>query len=179
MKILIGILSFIILFGACSCNKKTSQKHEPQDLKTLEKEYKEPMMKWNHDKIREQDFMIQKYAERRNWNMTRTESGLFYNIFENGNGMPADSGLIAVFDYKLNLLDGKFCYSSDSTGPRQLRLGKAEIESGLEEALLQMRIGDKAHVIIPPHLGYGMPGDGNKIPPDAILVYNIELKELY
>ena len=179
MKTLISITAVILLFGACSCNRNSVPDKQAQNLDSIETQYKEPMMDWNHAKIRDQDMMIQKYAERRDWGMIRTESGLFYAIYENGEGMPADSGLIAVFNYDLHLLDGQFCYSSDSTGPRQLRLGRAEIETGLEEALLQMKIGDKAHVIIPPHLAYGMPGDGNRIPPDAILVYNIELKELY
>jgi FKBP-type peptidyl-prolyl cis-trans isomerase len=148
-------------------------------MDSIEKKYKESMIDWNHAKIRDQDHMIKKYAERRNWNMTRSQSGLHYSIYENGSGMKADSGKIAVFNYEIHLLDGKFCYSSDSTGPRQIKLGRAEIEKGLEEVLLEMRIGAKANVIIPPHLAYGMPGDGKKIPRDAILVYNLELIKLY
>lgn len=178
MKTLVVIIISFMMFGACSCNRNSSNP-EPPDMKTIEKEYKEPMMDWNHAKVRDQDMMIQKYAERRNWDMTRTESGLFYSIYENGSGMPADSGMTATFHYDLHLLDGRFCYSSDSTGPRSIKLGRAQIESGLEEALLSMRQGDKAHIIIPPHLAYGMPGDGNRIPADAILVYNVELSELY
>lgn len=178
MKIVFSILPVILLLGACSCNRN-SVPDQTQNMDSIREEYKEPMMDWNHAKVRDQDLMIQKFAERRSWDMTRTESGLFYSIFENGNGMAADSGYVAVFDYELHLLNGQYCYSSDSTGVREIRLGRAEIEKGLEEALLQMKIGDKAHVIIPPHLAYGMPGDGKMIPPDAILVYKIELKELY
>lgn len=178
MRTAITIFILILIMGACSCNRN-STKPEPMSMDSIKKTYNEPMMEWNHAKIRDQDLMIQRYAERRNWDMTRSDSGLFYSIYENGTGMKADSGHMAVFHYDLHLLDGQFCYSSDSTGPRQIKLGRADIESGLEEAILAMRIGDKAHVIIPPHLAYGMPGDGNKIPADAILVYDLELRELY
>jgi FKBP-type peptidyl-prolyl cis-trans isomerase FkpA len=180
MKKALSILSILVLFGACSCNRNSSGKlDEPMSMDSIKKQYKEPMMEWNHAKVRDQNQMIIKYAERRNWDMTRTETGLFYDIYFNGEGNFADSGMIAVIHYDLHLLDGRFCYSSDSTGPRNIRLGKSNSESGLEEALLQMRIGDKAHIIIPPFLGFGLPGDGNKVPPDAILVYNVELTDLY
>ncbi|MEA1875132.1 MAG: FKBP-type peptidyl-prolyl cis-trans isomerase [Bacteroidota bacterium] len=178
MRTIITISILILIMGACSCNRNSTSS-EPMSMDSVKKQYNEPMMEWNHAKVRDQDMMIQRYAERRSWDMTRSESGLFYSIYEPGTGMKADSGFMAVFHYDLHLLDGQFCYSSDSTGPRQIKLGRADIESGLEEALLAMRIGDKAHVIIPPHLAYGMPGDGNKIPTDAILVYDLELSKLY
>ncbi|MDA3911464.1 MAG: FKBP-type peptidyl-prolyl cis-trans isomerase [Bacteroidales bacterium] len=178
MRIAIIVSLLILIMGACACNRNSTSS-EPMSMDSIKKTYNEPMMEWNHAKIRDQDIMIKRYAERRNWDMTRSDSGLYYSIYETENGMKADSGYIAVFHYDLHLLDGQFCYSSDSTGPRQIKLGRANIESGLEEALLAMRIGDKAHVIIPPHLAYGMPGDGNKIPADAILVYDVELRELY
>ncbi|HKK67022.1 MAG TPA: FKBP-type peptidyl-prolyl cis-trans isomerase [Bacteroidales bacterium] len=169
------IVQFLLLSSiACQRDNQPEQKN----LKDIEKEYKEPMMDWNQRKLRDQDLRIKGYAERRNWNMTRTGSGLYYEIYENGKGPKSDTGDLAIINYHLELLDGTYCYSSDSTGSRELRLGRVRIESGLEEGLLKMRTGDKARLIIPPHLGYGMPGDGNKIPSDATLVYHVELTEL-
>ena len=49
------------------------------------------------------------------------------------------------------------------------------VESGLEEGILLMKTGGKAKFILPPHLAYGLPGDGKKIPARAILVYDVEL----
>lgn len=171
------IILIVLLSSSCACKHKSSP-IVLEDMEKIEKEYKKPMMDWNHEKVHDQDLQIKKFAERRSWEMTRTGSGLYFEIFENGTGQVADSGDIATFNYNLHLFDGTYCYSSDSTGPRKLELGKAEIESGLEEALLMMQIGDKARIIIPPHLAYGMPGDGYKIPSDAILIYKIELTKL-
>ncbi|MGM0649332.1 MAG: FKBP-type peptidyl-prolyl cis-trans isomerase [Bacteroidota bacterium] len=174
MKIcFIILIPLSLLISAFSCQRNNQP--EQKDMSEIKKEYKEPMMDWNQRKIRDQDMQIKGYADRRDWDMTRTGTGLFYEIYEKGEGIKADTGDNAIINYELRLLDDSFCYSSDSTGPKQLKLGRVSIESGLEEALLKMREGDKARIIIPPHLAYGLPGDGNKIPADAILVYHVEL----
>ena len=165
-----------LIFILYSCNNKPAV--QAPDLRSIKQEYKEPLMDWNKEKLKDQEFVISKYAERRNWEMTRTETGLYYQIYKEGNGEVADSGMYATYDFEIHLLNGDYCYSSDSIGSRTLELGKAPIQRGLDEALLKMKVGDKAYVILPPHLAYGLPGDGNKIPRDAILVYNLELKNL-
>jgi FKBP-type peptidyl-prolyl cis-trans isomerase len=170
------LIAYLMLISNISCQRNNQP--EQKNLNEIEKEYKKPMMDWNQRKLRDQDLRIKGYAERRNWNMTRTGSGLYYEIYQTGTGPEADSGDIAIINYRLELLDGTFCYSSDSTGQRELKLGRVQIETGLEEGLLKMRTGDKARMIIPPHLAYGMPGDGSKIPADATLVYHVELTEL-
>lgn len=121
---------------------------------------------------------IKAYAKRRNWNMKVTDSGLWYYIYEHGTGKQALSGKLAIFSYKSWLLDGTLCYSSDSLGPKQFRIGKGGIESGLEEGVLLLHEGDKAKFILPPHLAFGIPGDGIKIPRRSILVYDILLTQI-
>ena len=54
-------------------------------------------------------------------------------------------------------------------------MGKGGVESGLEMAVLLMKDGQKGKFILPPHLGHGLIGDNDKIPPLAILVFDIEL----
>jgi FKBP-type peptidyl-prolyl cis-trans isomerase len=81
----------------------------------------------------------------------------------------------AEIKYRVFLLDGTLCYSSDSAGPVKLRLGVGEQVSGLEEGLMLMVPGDKAHLILPAHLGYGMAGDQVKIPPASALYFDVEL----
>lgn len=173
---LIILIPISLLLSSFSCQRNNQP--EQKNMSELKEEYKEPLMDWNKRKIKDQDMQIKGYAERRNWNMTRTGTGLYYEIYKHGEGHAADSGQIAIINYKLHLLDGTYCYSSDSTGPKKLKLGRVELESGLEEALFMMQQGDKARLIVPPHLAYGLPGDGDKIPPDAILVYNVELIDL-
>lgn len=121
---------------------------------------------------------IDAYVNRRNWNMKETESGLYYEIFEKGKGEKAQKGLIGKIKYRVELLDGTFCYSSDSTGIKTLKIGQGSVEGGLDKALLMMRKGDKARIILLPHLAHGLLGDFEKIPARSILVYYVELVEL-
>ncbi|MFW5805808.1 MAG: FKBP-type peptidyl-prolyl cis-trans isomerase [Bacteroidales bacterium] len=173
---IIILLPLSLLMSSFSCQRNNQP--EKKEMSEIKEEYKVPMMDWNKRKVTDQDMQIKGYADRRNWNMTRTGTGMYYEIYEQGTGTEADTGQYAIIKYELHLLDGTFCYSSDSTGPKKLKLGRVELESGLEEALFKMHKGDKARIIVPPHLAYGLPGDGDKIPADAILVYNVELIDL-
>ena len=59
-----------------------------------------------------------------------------------------------------------------------LIVGRGGVESGLEEAVLKLRKNSSAILILPPHLAHGLIGDGNKIPPKAILVYKIKVIDI-
>jgi FKBP-type peptidyl-prolyl cis-trans isomerase len=83
-----------------------------------------------------------------------------------------------MIDYSVSLLDGTECYSSKSTGPQEFRIGQDNVESGLHEAILLMKVGDKARFILPPHLAHGLIGDQNKIPAMSTIIYDVELKAL-
>jgi len=74
-------------------------------------------------------------------------------------------------------LNGKFCYSSDSTGLKKFKVGQGGVESGLEEMLLMMHKGDTAEMLMPPHLAHGLMGDQKKIPTLAILHYLVMVKD--
>ena len=75
------------------------------------------------------------------------------------------------------MLDGSLCYSSDSLGPSTFRVDRAI--SGLEEGMLKLRVGDKARFIMPPYLAHGLIGDENRIPSRAIIIYDVELLDVY
>ena len=121
---------------------------------------------------------IENYIKRHKWNMLNTGTGLRYMIYEPGNGEAATTGKIAILKFKVNLLDGTECYSSDKTGPKEFMIGKGGVESGLEEGIKLLKVGDKAKFIFPPHLAHGLTGDDDKIPARATLVYDVELLKL-
>ena len=107
--------------------------------------------------------------------MLSTETGVRYRIVEKGDGqLPALLSAVSV-DYSLSLLDGTFCYSSDSTGTMNFILGQSDEPSGLQEVLLKIPEGSKAQVIIPSYMAYGLTGDGDCISSDQSLVYDIKL----
>lgn len=72
----------------------------------------------------------------------------------------------------------KFDSSYDRGKPLSFRAGVGQVIAGWDEALLQMKIGEKRNVIIPPGLGYGARGAGGVIPPNATLYFTMELKSI-
>ena len=155
--------------AAAGCNK-TDQKGVPMS--------KESLIRANKGLVTIDHERIEAFAERHQWEMSTTETGLWYQIYDHGDGDSARIGLIANMNYTVSLLDGTVCYSSDSTGQKSFVIGHGGVESGLEEAILMMRVGDKARFIMPPHLAHGLPGDNNKIPARSTIVYQVELLNL-
>ena len=160
----------IALAAALTCCNKTEQKGVPMS--------KESLIRANKGLVTIDQERIEAFAERHKWDMQTTETGLWYQIYEHGDGDSASNGLIASLKYTVSLLDGTLCYSSDSTGEKTFLIGQGGVESGLEEGILKMRCGDKARFIMPPHLAHGLPGDNDKIPPRSTIVYQVELLNL-
>nr|XP_006131229.2 peptidyl-prolyl cis-trans isomerase FKBP11 [Pelodiscus sinensis] len=74
-----------------------------------------------------------------------------------------------------NLEDGRIIDTSLSRDPLQVELGKKQVIPGLEQSLLDMCVGEKRRVIIPPHLAYGKRGSPPAVPADAVLQFDVEL----
>jgi FKBP-type peptidyl-prolyl cis-trans isomerase len=77
--------------------------------------------------------------------------------------------------FKVFLLSGELCYSSDKTGIKKVKIDQDHIETGLHEGLKLLHKGDKAIFIIPSHLAHGVVGDNDKIPPKSPLFVEIEV----
>jgi FKBP-type peptidyl-prolyl cis-trans isomerase FkpA len=75
-------------------------------------------------------------------------------------------------------LDGSVCYSSETSGPGQIKIGQSGKEFGLDEGILKMKSGERAHFILPPYLAHGLIGDMEKIPARSTIVYDIEIIEI-
>ncbi len=118
---------------------------------------------------------IDDYTKRYQWDMLQSGSGLRYYIYKKTNGIKVNSGQKVTVAYTTSLLNGVIIYSSEEYGNKKFEIGKAQVESGLEEGILLLKLGEKAKFIIPSHLAFGLQGDQNKIPRKATLVYDIEL----
>jgi FKBP-type peptidyl-prolyl cis-trans isomerase FkpA len=93
---------------------------------------------------------IQSYIERKGLQMEESETGLWYQIIEEGSGEKLRDNDKIVMEYRCSLLDGTICYDSDQTGPLKITLGRTGIEPGLNEGLRMLRPGSKAIFILPP-----------------------------
>jgi FKBP-type peptidyl-prolyl cis-trans isomerase len=118
---------------------------------------------------------IQSYIERKGLPVTESPTGLWYYIINEGSGSYFKEFDNLKMDYDCSLLDGTPIYSSSEKGPKEVTLGRSEIEPGLYQGLLKLKPGAEAVFIIPPFLAYGLKGDGKKIPPRSVLVYNIHI----
>ena len=129
--------------------------------------------------VKQESDEIDQYVKHRGWNnMRSTGTGLRYMIYEHGSGEQATKGKYAFVNYKITLLDGTVCYTSEKNGPKKFLIGQDHVESGLHEGILFMKAGDKAIFILPSHLAHGLMGDNDKIPARSSVVYDIELLSL-
>ena len=118
---------------------------------------------------------IRNYIERKNLIMIESPTGLWYQIINEGEGKIFGENDKVVLNYDCSLLDGTECYSSRDLGPKEVILGRSDIESGLNEGLRLLRPGSEAIFIIPPFLAYGFVGDRKMIPSRAVIVYNVNI----
>jgi len=130
---------------------------------------------------REERLLAEKEAEKKKLadhieGMTRTESGLFYKITEKGDGKKAKTGQTVSVHYTGMLLDGQvFDSSIERKQPLDFPVGVGRVIPGWDEGILLLNVGDKARFVIPADLAYGSAGAGGVIPPNATLIFDVEL----
>lgn len=108
-----------------------------------------------------------------------TESGLRYQFIQKGNGKQAEKGKKVAVHYKGQLVNGKeFDNSFKRKDPIEFTLGVGQVIEGWDEGIQLLKVGDKARFVIPSHLGYGSRGAGGVIPPNAVLIFDVELMDV-
>lgn len=106
----------------------------------------------------------------------KTESGLRYKITEKGSGKQAAKGNTVSVHYRGKLANGQeFDNSYKRNQPLEFVVGIGQVISGWDEGLQLLNVGDKAQFVIPSYLGYGTRGAGGVIPPNATLIFDVEL----
>ena len=111
-----------------------------------------------------------------NSEIKETGTGLKYQVITAGTGATPKKGDTVIVHYTGTLEDGsKFDSSRDRNSPFSFKLGAGQVIKGWDEGLALMRVGDRFNLIIPPELGYGARGAGGVIPPNATLIFDVEL----
>mgnify|MGYP000495113321 FL=1 len=108
-----------------------------------------------------------------------TASGLRYQVIQKGEGKKAEKGNTVSVHYKGQLADGTvFDSSYKRNAPLDFQVGVGQVIAGWDEGICLLNVGDKARLVIPSDLGYGSAGAGGVIPPDATLVFDVELMDV-
>ncbi len=125
------------------------------------------------DDITEESTMAEENAAP---NIVTTDSGLQYEVIAEGNGATPQPGNRVFVHYVGTLEDGtKFDSSRDRGRPFDFTIGRGQVIKGWDEGVGMMQVGDRRKLIIPPELGYGARGAGGVIPPNATLIFDVEL----
>ncbi|MNQ21914.1 putative peptidyl-prolyl cis-trans isomerase [compost metagenome] len=109
----------------------------------------------------------------------KTESGLRYKMIQKGEGKRAEAGKTVSVHYEGSLENGKvFDSSYPRKKPIEFKLGIGQVIEGWDEGIALLQVGDKARFVIPSDLGYGPSGAGGVIPPNATLIFDVELMDV-
>lgn len=162
-----------LLFFSCD-NVKNKKENQHIDDKQLELSLEE----MNRKMLQYESELIDNYIEKNNLKVIKTGTGLRYQIFNEGDGNLIKKGDVVTLEYELSLLSGELLYSSENDGNKVFLVSRGGVETGLEEAVLKLKNNSEAILILPSHLAHGLLGDGNKIPPKAIIVYKIKVIDI-
>lgn len=158
-----AVLGFLLLN---SCTQSRTSKNK-------QKVTREQLIAVNRMLVSRDSAIIAAYVAKEGLCLKLFPTGLWLLVDSTGQGAMARKGQIIELDYTLSLLDGTICYQSSDLGRKRFLVGQGGVEIGLEEAVLHLRQGDRAIVVMPPHLAYGLLGDDNKIPGHAIIRYDL------
>jgi FKBP-type peptidyl-prolyl cis-trans isomerase len=130
-------------------------------------------------RLAEQKRLIEEALEKLSAGFDKTASGLRYKIIQKGSGKKAEKGCKVSVHYSGSLENGTvFDSSYKRKQPIDFTLGIGQVIEGWDEGISLLQVGDKARFVIPSYLGYGERGAGGIIPPNATLIFDVELMDV-
>ncbi len=161
---------FLLFFGGCN----PPEKIEHPEFNQVK--IKQQFIKANQQVVAKEIDDMDYYQKSHQMPFIKTTEGIRYHVYKpSTKGDSIHDGDLIKINYTISLLDGTECYSSKNSGSKELKVGMENIEDGLQKALLYLKTGDKALVLIPSHFAHGLMGDSKKIPPQSPILYDVEV----
>ncbi|MFK7784807.1 MAG: FKBP-type peptidyl-prolyl cis-trans isomerase [Crocinitomicaceae bacterium] len=165
-------LIFIAIFSIFLFSCEEEAPEQPKEVNWT----KDDSYNLGRDVAANEEIKIRLFLEmHKDWELTQTGTGLRYYVYEKGEGPTPKRGQTAEIEYVVSLLDGTECYRTEDDEYEELLVDRSDVETGVQEALKLLSVGDRAKLIIPSHIGHGLLGDQDKIPPLTTLVVDIYL----
>lgn len=165
-------LSLFIVAIITSCQQTPKNEHQAFN----ETKVKQQFVKANQQMVIKENDDMDYYQKSHKLPFTTTTSGIRHYVYKPSlKGDSIKDGDVITLNYTISLLDGTECYSSKIDGVKEFKVGMGEAENGLHKAVLHLKTGDKALVLIPSYLAHGLLGDSKKIPPQSTIVYDLEI----
>ncbi|MES2513595.1 MAG: FKBP-type peptidyl-prolyl cis-trans isomerase [Bacteroidota bacterium] len=155
---------------------KCKPDHSKEESTFSEKDVKNQFVKANQLVVAKENDEMDYYQKSHKMPFIKTTAGIRYFVYKpsiKGDSIKNDD--LITINYKVSLLDGTECYSSEAEGPKEFVVGMEDIEAGIHKAVLFLKSGDKALILIPSHLAHGLMGDSKKIPPQSPIIYDLQI----
>lgn len=166
------VIVVLVCFSLLACQPSTKPEQKIFNETKVKKQFIEANQKVVIKESDEMDY----FQKSHQMPFVKTTEGIRYYVYKpsvKGDSIKTDD--IVKMNYKVSLLDGTECYSSQKDGPKEFQVGMEDIESGVHKAMLYLKDGDKAFILIPSHLAHGLLGDSKKIPPQSPILYEVEI----
>jgi FKBP-type peptidyl-prolyl cis-trans isomerase len=161
----------LLVLTACGQNGQTPPPSPAMDRK---EELIDENKRWAEREARDIDLWVRRQGVPFN----RSGTGLRWRLVRDVPGDTARPEQLARVHYRLGLLSGDTCYTTEPGRPEDFRVEHDDVESGLHEAIQHLSVGDSAVVVIPSHRAHGLVGDQNKVPMRSPVIYYIGLDRL-
>ncbi|MGB0166147.1 MAG: FKBP-type peptidyl-prolyl cis-trans isomerase [Luteibaculum sp.] len=148
---------------------------QPKKSENFSKEELEDYNKLMTEKEAEQ---LEAFVKAKKWPVEKSGTGLYYWIYQNGEGPNAKPGQTVEVNLTITLLSGDTAYTHLRYGSERFLIDRTDKESGLNEGVQYMNKGAKAKLVMPSHLAHGLAGDLDRIPPRSSLVFDVELLDI-
>ena len=175
-RYLLYILLICIMLHSCNDNKVTAVVSTTNQKNNTAKE--DSFIQGNKNIVMLESEEIDLFVKRYEWKVVQMGTGLRMETVNKTSGIMPKEGNSISLKYKTMLLTGEVVYSSDELGEKSFVVDKSSEISSLHEAVKKMRVGEKARLVIPSHLAYGVAGDGNLIKGYTPIAMYVELTDI-